>query len=89
MLTIIAKLKDYCLVEIPKWDRDFDIYGTNEIAEETDSLYAVVGQGGEDIRRKSWIARLHYSSYTGFWGDMKRWSSRKHRMMYIGAMPEV
>ncbi len=69
---------------MPKWRRQFDVYESDDLQEK--SSHAVVTRPTDDTTGKSFLARL-YISRLGVRSDLQRVLSEKHRILYIGPMP--
>lgn len=79
-----AAASDFDKVRVPKWARQFDVYESDHLG----SSHTVVTRPTDDTKGKSFLARL-YIGRLGPWSDVQRALSSKHRVLYIGTMPEV
>lgn len=81
---------DYEKVQIPKRQRQFDLYASFDYENDSDKdnspTYAVVARSTDDAKGKSHLARLYYSRL-GLASEVQRFLSAKYRTLYIGAMP--
>lgn len=66
--------------------KQFYLYAADERADKEDSRYEVVKENSESPREKDMIIRLRYS-HLGFWADIQRLLSEKHRILYIDPIP--
>ncbi|KAL8839504.1 MAG: hypothetical protein Q9170_001727 [Blastenia crenularia] len=81
---------NYEKVQIPKRQRQFDLYATRDFdgdsIEDDAPTYAVISRSSDDPKGKSHLARLYYSRL-GLASEVQRFMSAKYRTLYIGAMP--
>lgn len=78
-------------IEVSKWRRRFDIYASRNLekaSEEGDRKpYTIVTRSSDNTEGKILLTRLYYSQL-GLAADVQRVISSKHRILYIGPMPE-
>ena len=78
-------------IQVSKWRRRFDIYASKDpeksSAEDHRGAYTIVTRSSDDTEGKIFLTRLYYSQL-GLTADVQRVISPKHRLLYIGPMPE-
>ena len=87
MLKITSETK-FNTVNVPRMRRQFDVYESNELAKGTShASHAIVTRPTDEIEDKSFLARL-YISRLGVTSEVQRLLSSKHRILYIGPLPD-
>ncbi|MCJ1465972.1 hypothetical protein MMC07_004591 [Pseudocyphellaria aurata] len=81
-------------VEVSKWRRRFDIYGLKSFetpekasVEGHREHYTIVTRSSDKTEGKVFLTRLYFSQL-GLKADFQRVISSKHRILYIGPMPD-
>lgn len=75
-------------VNVPRLRRQFDVYGSNELAKGTShASHAIVTRPTDEVEDKSFLARL-YIGRLGVTSDVQRLLSSKHRILYIGPLTD-
>ena len=76
------------MVNVPRLRRQFDVYGSNELAKgASHASHKIVTRPTDEIEDKSFLARL-YISRLGVTSDVQRLLSSKHRILYIGPLAD-
>ena len=77
---------DYDKVEVPRWRRKFDVYESNDL--EKDASHVVVTGPSDDLKGKSFLARLYFGQL-GLASEIQRLVFSKNRFLYIGQIPKL
>lgn len=90
-LLIVVLASKFEQIEVSKWRRRFDIYASKDLekasVEGHRGPYTIVTRSSDDTGGKIFLTRLYYSQL-GLTADVQRVISSKHRILYIGHMPE-
>ena len=75
-------------VNMPRLRRQFDVYESNKLANESSQAsYVIVTRRDDVVIDKSFLARLHISQL-GVTSEVQRMLSSEHRVLYIGPLAD-
>ena len=80
----------YDKVEIPRFKYRFDVWAPSLLVpQDQPTSYTIVTRDTDDVKGKSFVARLHYD-HLGFGSTVQKLVSSKssrHRTLYVGEIP--